>query len=122
MSLRVPPRSPSQRMDALRVANETRFARAELRRHLGSLDRLEGREIVADILDAEQPPEFLRTIEIGNLLRYPQFMGRRAAFVVCYAAGVAMSRQLHSLTERQRSIIADELRRPAISHHARAAA
>jgi len=91
----VPGRSPEQRLRALEQANAVRIARAELKKQL-ALGKLELVQILAD------PPPCVRTARLRDLLLVlPKIGSVRAARILAHC-GIAHSKTLAGLSERQR--------------------
>ena len=94
-----------QRMDALERANEIRRRRARLKRELKS-----GRTPIEDVLT--QPPEYLASATILDLLIWTPKRKRIKATRVLRRCQITPSRTVGALTKRQRQIIIAELHRP----------
>jgi hypothetical protein len=91
----VPGRSREQRLRALERANEVRTARAELKKELAS-GKIELVQILAD------PPPCVRTARVGDvLLVLPKIGSVKAARILAHC-GIAHSKTLAGLSERQR--------------------
>jgi hypothetical protein len=91
----VPGRSREQRLRALEHANEVRTARAALKKELAS-GKVELVQILAD------PPPCVRTARVRDLLLVlPKIGSVRAARILAHC-GIAHSKTLAGLTERQR--------------------
>jgi hypothetical protein len=91
----VPGRSHEQRLRALEQANEVRTARAQLKKQLAS-GRLELVQILAD------PPACVRTARMRDvLLRVPRVGSARAGRILA-RGGIAPSKTVGGLTDRQR--------------------
>ena len=91
----VPGRSREQRLRALEQANEVRTARAALKKELAA-GKVELVQILAD------PPPCLRTARVRDiLLVLPKIGSVRAARILAHC-GIAHSKTLAGLTERQR--------------------
>jgi hypothetical protein len=95
MAVAAPERSLQQRMDALAIANEVRTRRAQLKRDLKA-----GRVDVLDLL--LEPPEWIETMKVFDLLLAMPKVGRVKANKVLGRARVSPSKTLGGLTERQR--------------------
>jgi hypothetical protein len=94
----VPGRSREQRLRALRLANQIRSARAKLKKDLAS-----GKIELAQIL--AQPPEYVRTARVRDvLLALPKIGSVKAARILA-DCGIAHSKTLGGLTERQRAAL-----------------
>jgi hypothetical protein len=91
----VPGRSREQRLRALEQANEVRTARAELKKELAS-GTIELVQILAD------PPPCVRTARVRDLLLVLPKIGSVRAARILALSGIAHSKTLGSLTERQR--------------------
>ena len=91
-----PVRSLDQRMEALRRANEVRVQRAKLKKDL-KVGEVSIDEVLAD------PPEFLLTAKVFDmLLSVPKF-GRVKATRFLNQCRVSQSKTVGGLSERQRS-------------------
>jgi hypothetical protein len=89
-------------MDALRKANEIRSQRAQLKKELkiGELDLI-------DVL--KDPPEFLRTAKVIDLILVVPKFGRVKATRVLTRCRVSQSKTVGGLSDRQRSELIDAL-------------
>jgi transposase len=88
----------------LRLANEIRSARAQLKKELAS-----GKIELAQIL--AQPPEYVRTARVRDvLLALPKIGSVKAARILA-DCGIAHSKPLGGLTERQRTELLNRFRR-----------
>ena len=94
-----------QRLEALQRANEIRTLRAQLKRDLKG-----GRKAIEDVLT--QPPEYLTSASILDLLIWTPKRKRIKATRVLRRCQITPSRTVGALTERQRQIIIAELHRP----------
>jgi hypothetical protein len=99
----VPGRSREQRLRALRLANEIRSARAQLKKDLAS-----GKIELAQIL--AQPPECLRTARVRDVLLALPKIGSVKAGRILADCGIAHSKTLAGLTERQRTELLNRFR------------
>lgn len=100
-----PERSLNQRMDALQRANDVRSRRASLKRDLKggrqSIDRL--------LLD---PPEWLETAKVADMLMAVPKFGRVRAGKVLTQCRISASKTIGGLTPRQRAELVQVLRQP----------
>lgn len=104
ISAEAPQRSFDQRMEALRRANDIRSRRAELKRDLKA-----GRARFEIML--EDPPEYLKTAKVFDmLLAVPKF-GRVKANRVLKHCRISPSKTIGGLSERQRIELVSQLRR-----------
>lgn len=101
-SAQTPVRSPSQRMEALQKANAIRSQRAQLKKELksGELD------IVAVLKD---PPEFLKTAKVMDLLLVVPKFGRVKAARVLTRCRISQAKTVGGLSERQRTELCETL-------------
>jgi hypothetical protein len=99
----VPGRSREQRLRALQLANEIRSARAQLKKDLAS-GRIEPALILA------QPPECLRTARVRDVLLALPKIGSVKAGRILADCGIAHSKTLGALTERQRTELLNRFR------------
>lgn len=91
-----PERSLAQRMDALALANEVRMRRAGLKREMKA-----GRVVVQDVV--REPGERLASMKVLELLLAAPKIGRVKANRALAAVGIAPSKTLGGLSERQRA-------------------
>jgi hypothetical protein len=101
---RVPARSSEQRRRGLEQANEIRSARATLKKQLAA-----GTIELAPILT--QPPAWLKTARVRNLLLAVPKIGTVKANRLLTQCGIAHSKTLGGLTDRQRRELIGFLRR-----------
>ena len=100
-----PDRSLQQRMDALKSANQIRTARAEFKRDL----KAGRKEVTGYILE---PPEWLLTAKMFDLLLAVPKMGRVKVNRILTQCRISPSKTIGGLSERQRGEIVAYLRRP----------
>ena len=100
---RVPGRSREQRFRALQRANEIRSARAKLKQDLAS-GKLDLAGIVAD------PPEWVMSARVRDLLLALPRIGPVKAGRILAQCGIAHSKTLGGLTDRQRAELIDFFR------------
>ena len=100
----VPGRSHEQRLRALRHANEVRSARAKLKRELAA-----GEIELAQIL--VEPPSCVRMARVRDLLLVLPKIGSVKAGRILAQCGIAHSKTLGGLTERQRAELISLFRR-----------
>ena len=99
-----PERSLTQRMDALKRANEIRTRRAGLKRELKA-----GRvQIHGLLLD---PPEYLQTAKVFDLLLAVPKYGRVKVNRILTQCRISPSKTIGGLSERQRGELVTYLRR-----------
>ena len=91
----VPGRSREQRLRALEQANDVRTARAELKKELAS-GKIELVQILAD------PPPYMRTARVRDVLLVLPKIGSAKVARILGQCGIAHSKTLGGLTERQR--------------------
>jgi hypothetical protein len=96
-------RSRQYRLRALRLANEIRSARAQLKKDLAS-----GKIELAQIL--AQPPKCVRTARVRDVLLALPKIGSVKAGRILAGSGVAHSKTLCGLTERQRTELLNRFR------------
>ena len=94
-----------QRLEALERANAIRTLRAQLKRDLKG-----GRKAIEDVLT--QPPEYLASASILDLLIWTPKRKRIKDTRVLRRCQITPSRTVGALTERKRQIIIAELHRP----------
>jgi hypothetical protein len=99
-----PERSLNQRMDALQRANEIRTRRAQLKRDLKG-----GRVSIHTLL--LDPPEFLETAKVFDMLLAVPKYGRVKANKVLGTCRISPSKTIGGLSERQRNELVSLLRR-----------
>jgi hypothetical protein len=99
-----PERSLSQRMEALQRANEIRSRRAQLKRELKT-----GKATIETLL--LDPPEYLETAKVFDLLLAVPKYGRVKANRVLTQCRISPSKTIGGLSQRQRNELASYLRR-----------
>jgi hypothetical protein len=99
-----PERSLTQRMDALRRANDIRTRRARLKRDLKA-----GRTNIHGLL--LDPPEFLETAKVFDLLLAVPKYGRVKVNRILTQCRISPSKTVGGLSERQRNELISFLRR-----------
>jgi hypothetical protein len=99
-----PERSLTQRMDALRRANEIRTRRARLKRDLKA-----GRVLIHGLL--LDPPEYLLTAKVFDLLLAVPKYGRVKVNRILTHCRISPSKTIGGLSERQRNELVSFLRR-----------
>jgi S13-like protein len=99
-----PERSLLQRMDALQRANEIRTRRAQLKRDLKA-----GRVSIHTLL--LDPPDFLATAKVFDMLLAVPKYGRVKANKVLQQCRISPSKTIGGLSERQRGELVSLLRR-----------
>lgn len=99
-----PERSLDQRMDALKRANNIRTARAQLKRDLKA-----GRKTIIEVLD--DPPEYLLTAKVFDMLLAVPKYGRVKANRVLKDCKVSPAKTIGGLSDRQRKELVNLLRR-----------
>jgi hypothetical protein len=99
-----PERSLTQRMDALRRANEIRTQRAALKRNLKA-----GREQIHGLL--LDPPDYLLTAKVFDLLLAVPKYGRVKVNRILTHCRISPSKTIGGLSERQRDELVRFLRR-----------
>ena len=98
-----PERSLTQRMDALKRANDVRTRRATLKRDL----RAGRTQIHGLLLD---PPEFLQTAKVFDLLMAVPKYGRVKVNRILTQCRISPSKTIGGLSERQRNELVSYLR------------
>ena len=99
-----PERSLHQRMEALQRANDVRSRRAQLKRDLKA-----GRQPIHELL--LQPPEFLETAKVFDLLLAVPKYGRVKVNKILTQCRVSPSKTIGGLSERQRRELVALMRR-----------
>ncbi|MDQ3933975.1 MAG: hypothetical protein M3340_05020 [Actinomycetota bacterium] len=99
-----PERSLTQRMEALRRANEIRTRRAELKRELKA-----GRVRIHPLL--LDPPEYLQTAKVFDLLLAVPKYGRVKVNRILTQCRISPSKTIGGLSQRQRTELVSYLRR-----------
>lgn len=105
-SSQTPVRSPSQRMEALQKANAIRSQRAQLKKELKS-----GQLDIVQVL--QDPPEFLRTAKVMDLLLVVPKFGRVKAARVLTRCRISQAKTVGGLSERQRAELCETLEKRA---------
>jgi S13-like protein len=91
-----PLRSPDQRMEALKRANDIRVRRAQLKKDLKL-----GRAAIHDIL--RNPPEYVATAKVFDILMAVPKFGRVKATRYLNQARISQSKTVGGLSDRQRA-------------------
>jgi hypothetical protein len=99
-----PERSLTQRMDALKRANDIRTRRARLKRDLKA-----GRASIHGLL--LDPPEYLETAKVFDLLLAVPKYGRVKVNRILTQCRISPSKTVGGLSERQRNELVSYLRR-----------
>ncbi len=99
-----PERSLTQRMEALRRANEIRTERARLKRDLKA-----GRSQIHGLL--LDPPDFLQTAKVFDLLLAVPKYGRVKVNRILNVCRISPSKTIGGLSQRQRNELVSYLRR-----------
>jgi hypothetical protein len=99
-----PERSLTQRMDALKRANDIRTRRARLKRDLKA-----GRTQIHGLL--LDPPEYLQTAKVFDLLLAVPKYGRVKVNRILTQCRISPSKTIGGLSERQRNELVSYLRR-----------
>jgi len=110
---------PSQRLDALAVANQQRFAMSALRAQIKQHQYPGGMAFVAGLL--RNPSPTVEAMRVEVLLRHVHRMSDRKIVGIMSAAGIlTVGRRVRDLTPRQRDLIAADLEDRARGWRARA--
>ncbi|HLH66149.1 MAG TPA: integration host factor, actinobacterial type [Solirubrobacteraceae bacterium] len=99
-----PQRSLDQRLEALARANDIRSRRAQLKRDLKA-----GRVSIAELL--REPPEYVQTAKVFDLLLAVPKYGRVKATKILSLCRISPSKTLGGLSERQRGELVALLQR-----------
>lgn len=91
-----PLRSPDQRMEALKRANDIRVRRAQLKKDLKL-----GRVSIDDVL--RDPPDYVSTAKVFDILMAVPKFGRVKATRYLNQARISQSKTVGGLSERQRT-------------------
>lgn len=102
--MQAPERTHLQRMSALGRANDVRTTRAALKRDIKA-----GRASVPDLL--LDPPWYVETMKVIDLLLAVQSVGRTKAGKVLKLCHASMSKTVGGLSDRQRAELVSALRR-----------
>lgn len=97
-----PPQTIAQRMEALRIANETRSRRARLK---CAIKR--GDQDVTEVL--LNPPVWLRSMHVFDLLMAVPWWGRVKVNKMLRRLEISPSKTVGGLSERQRRVLVNEL-------------
>jgi hypothetical protein len=100
-----PDRSPSQRLEALKLANAVRTERASLKRDLKA-----GRVRIEAVLS--DPPECVHTAKVAEIMLAVPRYGRVKVAKILQRCRISPSKTVIGLSERQRGELIDALRRP----------
>lgn len=104
ISSEAPERSLDQRMEALKRANDVRSRRARLKKDLKA-----GRVRIEALL--EDPPEYLKTAKVVDMLLAVPKYGRVKSNRVLKNCRISPSKTIGGLSERQRIELVEQLRR-----------
>lgn len=99
-----PERSLSQRMEALRRANEIRTARAQLKKNLRT-----GDTTIRDII--AEPPEYVMTAKVFDMLMAVPKCGKVKATRFLNHCRISQGKTMGGLSERQRNELLELLDR-----------
>jgi hypothetical protein len=99
-----PERSLLQRMEALARANDVRSQRAQLKRDLKA-----GRQAIHELL--MQPPEYLETAKVFDLLLAVPKYGRVKVNKILSQCKISPSKTVGGLSQRQRAELVAMMRR-----------
>lgn len=99
-----PERSLSQRMEALRRANEIRSARAQLKKNLRN-----GDTTIRDII--AEPPEYVMTAKVFDMLMAVPKCGKVKATRFLNHCRISQGKTMGGLSERQRNELLELLDR-----------
>lgn len=105
VSAETPDRSPSQRMEALKLANAVRMERAALKRDLKA-----GRIRIDQVLS--DPPECVHSAKVADIMLAVPRYGRVKVTKVLQRCRISPSKTVIGLSERQRGELIEALRRP----------
>ena len=94
--------APSQRLRALEQANRVRLARAELKRQVAAAEVTAAEVVVECPWEAERMP-------ISELLRSQRRWGQARCRRLLTSLALAENKEIGSLTERQRALLASVL-------------
>lgn len=100
-----PDRSPSQRLEALKLANAVRTERATLKRDLKA-GRVRIEQVLAD------PPECVHSAKVADIMLAVPRYGRVKVSKILQRCRISPSKTVIGLSERQRGELIDALRRP----------
>lgn len=100
-----PDRSPSQRLEALKLANAVRTERATLKRDLKA-----GRIRIETVL--ANPPECVHSAKVADIMLAVPRYGRVKVTKILQRCRISPSKTVIGLSERQRGELIDALRRP----------
>jgi hypothetical protein len=100
-----PDRSPSQRLEALKLANAVRTERATLKRDLKA-----GRVRIETIL--LDPPECVHSAKVADIMLAVPRYGRVKVAKVLQRCRISPSKTVIGLSDRQRGELVDALHRP----------
>lgn len=100
-----PDRSPTQRLEALKLANAVRTERATIKRDLKA-----GRVRIETVL--ANPPECVHSAKVADIMLAVPRYGRVKVAKVLQRCRISPSKTVVGLSERQRGELIDALRRP----------
>lgn len=100
-----PDRSPSQRLEALKLANAVRTERATLKRDLKA-GKVRIETVLAD------PPECVHSAKVADIMLAVPRYGRVKVTKILQRCRISPSKTVIGLSERQRGELIEALRRP----------
>ncbi len=114
MQMVVPERSHNQRMAALAIANIVRVNRSKLKADLRT-----GQFDLARLIDfIEQPPDWVMTMKVQDLLKAIPTIGKVKAGRIMRVIRVAPSKTLEGLSDRQRRELVSTLTKSVVLRNA----
>ncbi len=105
-----PERSPTQRLEALAIANQIRTRRKLLKRDLKA-----GRQSLTCLL-ADPPPDWLESMKVIDLLLALPKVGRVKAAKTLNAGKISPAKTVGGLTDRQRDALIEVLGRRGLGY------
>lgn len=93
----------AQREEALAKANEIRRQRTALKAAIAA-----GEESLISLV--RETPDYCETATVLTVCQWPKFYGRTKAVALLRRAGLSATRKLGTLTERERGILAEQIR------------
>jgi hypothetical protein len=96
-----------QRLAALQIGNQSRYARADFKRELKTLSRAEGVAKIAELI--ADPPKFADSWKIGEPLRAVPRLHKAKIARALNLSACSELRTIGALSERQRQTLVGEL-------------
>ena len=106
--------SVAQYMSALKLANDTRLKRAELKREIAVMPTKDGYEAV--VLACTANLNFTKTMRLRDLLESVQLVGAHRSAAVMKRAGMGHDKRIGEISQRQLRVLADVVAKDPLAH------